>query len=57
MAGQIAELARDTLRRDFRSIDTRTARILLVEPADRVLTEFPPSAVAQAPRPRSSSSA
>src|SRR5690242_6786793 len=31
MAGQIAELARDTLRRDFRSVDTRTARVLLVE--------------------------
>jgi NADH:ubiquinone reductase (H+-translocating) len=43
MAGQIAELARDTLRRDFRAIDPRTARILLVETADRVLTTFPPS--------------
>ena len=29
MAGQIAELARDTLRRDFRTIDPRHARILL----------------------------
>src|SRR5215216_3041146 len=43
MAGQIAELARDTLRRDFRTIDPRRARILLVEAADRVLTSFPPS--------------
>jgi NADH:ubiquinone reductase (H+-translocating) len=43
MAGQIAELARDTLRSEFRSIDPRTARILLVEAADRVLTTFPPS--------------
>ena len=43
MAGQIAELARDTLRRDFRTIDPRTARILLVEAADRVLTGFPPA--------------
>jgi NADH dehydrogenase len=41
MAGQIAELARDTLRRDFRDIDTGTARVLLVEAADRVLTSFP----------------
>src|SRR3954463_15353688 len=40
---QIAELARDTLRRDFRSIDPRHARVLLVEAADRVLTAFPPS--------------
>ncbi len=37
MAGQIAELARDTLRQDFRSIDPPQARILLVEAADRVL--------------------
>ena len=43
MAGQIAELARDTLRGDFRSIDPRHARVLLVEATDRVLTAFPPS--------------
>jgi NADH dehydrogenase len=43
MAGQIAELAHDTLRRDFRAVDTRIARVLLVETADRVLTTFPPS--------------
>jgi NADH dehydrogenase len=43
MAGQIAELARDTLRRDFRAIDPREGRVLLVEAADRVLTSFPPS--------------
>jgi NADH dehydrogenase len=41
MAGQIAELARDTLHRDFRAADTRTARVYLVEAADRVLTSFP----------------
>jgi NADH dehydrogenase len=50
MAGQIAELARDTLRRDFRSIDPGRARILLVEIADRVLTTFPPSLSAKAER-------
>ena len=50
MAGQIAELARDTLRRDFRTIDPRTARVLLVEAADRVLTTFPPSLSAKAAR-------
>jgi NADH:ubiquinone reductase (H+-translocating) len=50
MAGQIAELARDTLRRDFRAIDPRTARILLVEAADRVLTTFPASLSAKATR-------
>ena len=50
IAGQIAELARDTLRRDFRTVDPRTARILLVETADRVLTSFPPSLSAKAER-------
>ena len=50
MAGQIAELAHDTLRRDYRSIDPRTARVLLVEAADRVLTAFPPSLSAKAAR-------
>ena len=43
MAGQIAELARDTLRRDFRKIDPRQGRVLLVEASDRMLTSFPPS--------------
>jgi NADH dehydrogenase len=50
MAGQIGELARDTLRHDFRTIDPRTARILLVEALDRVLTTFPPSLSAKARR-------
>jgi NADH:ubiquinone reductase (H+-translocating) len=50
MAGQIAELARDTLRRDFRAIDPRRARILLVEADDRVLPSFPPSLSAKAAR-------
>jgi NADH dehydrogenase len=48
MAGQIGELARDTLKHDFRRIDPRTARILLVEAADRVLGTFPPSLSAKA---------
>ncbi len=48
MAGQIAELARDTLRSNFRAIDPRTARILIVEAADRILTTFPPSLSAKA---------
>jgi len=42
MAGQIAELARDTLPREFRSADPAAGRVLLVEIADRVLTSFPP---------------
>jgi NADH dehydrogenase len=43
MAGQIGELARDTLRRDFRSIDSRDARVLLIDAGDRLLATFPPS--------------
>jgi NADH dehydrogenase len=50
MAGQIGELARDTLRREFRHVDPRTARIVLVEALDRVLTSFPPSLSKRAKR-------
>src|SRR3954449_553964 len=47
MAGQIAEIARDT-RRDFRNIDTSRTRVLLVEAGDRVLAGFPPKLSAKA---------
>jgi NADH:ubiquinone reductase (H+-translocating) len=50
LAGQIAEIARDTVRRDFRHIDPTTARIVLVEGAARVLTAFPESLSAKAER-------
>jgi NADH:ubiquinone reductase (H+-translocating) len=50
MAGQIGELARDTLRREFRSIDPRETRVLLVEMVDRVLTSFPPKLSTKAAR-------
>ena len=50
MAGQIGELTRDTLRRDFRAIDPRESRVLLVEAADRVLGTFPPSLSRKAER-------
>ena len=43
MAGQIAELARDSLRRDFRSADPGAGCIILIEAGDRVLSSFPPS--------------
>ena len=42
LAGAIAELARGTLKDDFRSIDPATARILLLEGGDRVLSTFRP---------------
>jgi NADH dehydrogenase len=41
LAGAIAELAKRALARDFRNIDPRTARILLVEAGPRVLSTFP----------------
>jgi NADH:ubiquinone reductase (H+-translocating) len=50
MAGQIGEIARDTLRNEFRTIDPGDGRILLVETADRLLTSFPPSLSAKAAR-------
>ena len=40
MAGQIAELAHRTLKRDFRAINTRQARIILVDAAGQVLPPF-----------------
>ncbi len=43
MAGAIAELANRALAADFRSIDPRCARIILVEAAPRLLTPFDPS--------------
>jgi len=50
MAGQIAELARDTLNRDFDAADPGSGCILLIEAADRVLGSFPPSLSARAAR-------
>jgi NADH:ubiquinone reductase (H+-translocating) len=40
LVGQIAELAHTVLPRDYRSIDTRTARIILLEGAPSVLPPF-----------------
>ena len=41
MAGTMAEIARHTLPDEFRRIDSRKARVLLVEGGDRVLLAFP----------------
>jgi NADH dehydrogenase len=43
LAGAFAEIARHTLRREFRRFDPRNARIVLVEGTDRVLPTYPPS--------------
>jgi NADH dehydrogenase len=40
MAGQIAELAHRTLRKDFRYVNTRSARVILVDAAPQVLPPF-----------------
>ena len=40
-AGAIAEIARQTLAADFRYIDPRTARIVLIEAGPRLLPTFP----------------
>ena len=50
LAGALGEIARDTLRRDFRSIDTADARILLVEALDRILPTYPAKQSASAAR-------
>lgn len=51
MAGAIAEIARTVIQRDFRKIDTRQTRVLLVEGQDRVLPGgFPADLSARAKR-------
>lgn len=41
LAGTLAEIARHTLRGEFRNYDPRNARIVLVEGTDRVLPPYP----------------
>ncbi|HEX5764990.1 MAG TPA: FAD-dependent oxidoreductase, partial [Woeseiaceae bacterium] len=43
MAGTMSELARKALAADFRRIDLRTARVVLVEAGPRLLSSFPES--------------
>jgi len=43
LAGALAEIARHTLQRDFRSIRPGDSRVVLVEAADRVLPGYPPT--------------
>jgi NADH dehydrogenase len=43
MAGAIAEIARQTLANDFRRIEPRNARIVLIEAGPRLLPAFPPA--------------
>jgi len=48
MAGAIAEIARETLAKDFRHIDPSTARVILVEGDKRVLSSYPEDLSAKA---------
>jgi NADH dehydrogenase len=42
LAGALGEIANDTLRHDFRSINPAESSILLLENSDRILTSFTP---------------
>jgi NADH dehydrogenase len=48
LAGTICELARDTLRGNFRRIDPANAEVILIEATDRVLPGFDPKLSAKA---------
>jgi NADH:ubiquinone reductase (H+-translocating) len=50
MAGAFAEIARHTLARDFRRIDPRSARVVLVEGGERVLSTYHPDLSSRAQR-------
>lgn len=41
LAGALGEIARETLKHDFRAIDPKDARILILDGAPRLLTTFP----------------
>ena len=48
LAGAIGEISRRVLSSDFRAIDPREARILLLEAGPRILSAFPPELSAKA---------
>ncbi|KAA5542647.1 NAD(P)/FAD-dependent oxidoreductase [Roseiconus nitratireducens] len=41
LAGAIAEMAKNTLKRDFKTIDASLARVIVVQSGDRILNQFP----------------
>ena len=55
LAGTIAELARATLPQDFRRIDTRETRVVLIEAGPRILPSFDEELAAYAQRSWSAS--
>lgn len=50
LAGMIPEITRHTLRKDFRRIDTKAARVILLEAGPRILPQFPDDLSARARR-------
>lgn len=50
LAGAIGEMSRYTLARDFRSIDPRQTRVILVEAGPRILPAFAPKLASRAMR-------
>ena len=50
LAGAIAEIATQSIPRDFRNVDTTEANVILVEGADRLLKAFHPKLSARARR-------
>jgi NADH dehydrogenase len=50
LSGSLGEITRHTLRRDFRAINPRDSRIILVEAMDRLLFAYPPARSASAKR-------
>jgi NADH dehydrogenase len=50
LAGSISELARNVLARDFRAIDPKQTRVILLEGGERVLPAFTPDLSASAER-------
>jgi NADH:quinone reductase (non-electrogenic) len=50
LAGALTEIARHTLHGEFRRIQPRSTRVILIEGADRVLPPYPPELSAKARR-------
>jgi NADH dehydrogenase len=48
LAGALGEISRDTLKRDFRTINPADAGIILIESNERILTAYPPKLSAKA---------
>jgi NADH dehydrogenase len=50
LAGALGEMSRFTLARDFRNIDPKLARVILIEAGDRILPSFSPELASRATR-------